>query len=131
MDDLNTPRQPRKRGRPGGNPEIGTKYRLPTLGDEPLSKKQFQVRLPVDTQAKLDQMPPDERNQGVRNAIASWLNDDLNNQVITPLLLCVIEDAIAIREAAIRREGKAKRVNQRAIATWRSEIEELNRILNR
>lgn len=59
--------------RPGGNPDFGSKHRFENIYDEPLAKKQLQIRLPESLQALLDKMPADERNAFVRGAIATAL----------------------------------------------------------
>ena len=62
-----------KMARPGGNPDFGKKYSFVTKGSEPLSKKQFQIRLPETVHEELMTLERQERLALVREAISSAL----------------------------------------------------------
>ncbi len=61
--------------RPGGNPDFGRKYSFVTNGDEPLSRKQLQIRLPQRNYDELMKLPRHERLELVRSAIARALSE--------------------------------------------------------
>lgn len=114
------------RGRPGGNPAFGTKYKFEPIGEEPLSSRQFQIRLPQSHMDSLMEMPSNERNRLVRGAIAEILGQDFHEPSIRdPLLLDAVRDAIANKQAALAREQKKKRPNQEMVWAWQEEIEKL------
>ncbi len=51
------------RGNPNPKIEQILPYRFPQAGEEPLSKKPFQIRLPKSDYEKLMTIEPSERNQ--------------------------------------------------------------------
>lgn len=67
--------------RPGGNPDFGTKYSFVVKGDEPLSKKPLNIRIPQSDYDELMKLPSEVRLKLVRGAIARALREreDLKN----------------------------------------------------
>jgi hypothetical protein len=122
------------RGRPGGNPDFGKQHKFEPVYDEPLAKKQLQVRLPESIQQRLDQMPTDTRNNLVRGAIASALAGEVGDseprsEELNPLVRDAIATSIEIKQAAMRAEMKNKRRDVALVEKWKSEIEQLERLL--
>lgn len=113
--------------RPGGNPDFGIKQKFEQFYEEPVAKKQLQIRLPQSIQNKLDQMTSDERNQLVRSAIATALFGQKSQD--SPLIEEAITFFLENKRAAIARERKLKLPNQKLIEQWQKEIEELEVIL--
>jgi hypothetical protein len=61
-------------GRPGGNPDFGKKFRIPTTGDEPYSKF-IGLRLTATMNEKLDRLLGDRKMNFIREAIQKSLEE--------------------------------------------------------